>query len=335
MFTSSNLRPRYRVGDEVVVRSLEEILDTLDDEGKLEGMPFMPEMIRYCGRTMRVAASAHKTCDGQGDVRRMNDAVHLESARCDGSAHDGCQQRCRTFWKCAWIRPVEASAPRTTAALADIQDDPRTRRLHEQTRSVDGEGEVRYSCQFTCVVDASQTLPPWEPRQYVQDVTSGNRGTVEVAVTALRSAVNIYQKLSRRLLPSKLRFKGGAQLPVTNGQLRRTPRGTDDLDVGERVRVRSLPEIRSTLDARGRNRGLKFGAEESTWCGATSRVERKVDHIIDETTGKMLDLTSDCIVLEGIACRGKYFRSCPRGGEHYWRAVWLDRLDGQQDGART
>ena len=52
-----------RVGDFVEVRSLKEILATLDSAGTLEGMPFMREMVRYCGKRFRVAKRAHKTCD--------------------------------------------------------------------------------------------------------------------------------------------------------------------------------------------------------------------------------------------------------------------------------
>ncbi|HEU0200994.1 MAG TPA: hypothetical protein VFR86_11225, partial [Burkholderiaceae bacterium] len=52
-----------RVGDWVVVRSKEEILATLDDNACLEALPFQPEMLAFCGRRMRVAKVAHKTCD--------------------------------------------------------------------------------------------------------------------------------------------------------------------------------------------------------------------------------------------------------------------------------
>ena len=44
-------------------RTEEEILRTLDADGRLEGVPFMPEMLRFCGREFRVRARAHKVCD--------------------------------------------------------------------------------------------------------------------------------------------------------------------------------------------------------------------------------------------------------------------------------
>ena len=41
---------KLTVGDFVEVRSKEEILATLDSSGRLDGLPFMPQMFKYCGR---------------------------------------------------------------------------------------------------------------------------------------------------------------------------------------------------------------------------------------------------------------------------------------------
>jgi hypothetical protein len=41
--------PKLSVGNWVEVRSKEEILRTLDENGQLEGMPFMPEMFAFAG----------------------------------------------------------------------------------------------------------------------------------------------------------------------------------------------------------------------------------------------------------------------------------------------
>jgi hypothetical protein len=38
----------------VQVKTAAEILATLDSEGKLDGLPFMPEMLQYCGQTVTV-----------------------------------------------------------------------------------------------------------------------------------------------------------------------------------------------------------------------------------------------------------------------------------------
>ncbi|MGH8642313.1 MAG: hypothetical protein ACRET6_11410, partial [Burkholderiales bacterium] len=98
-----------RAGDWVIVRSKEEILATLDERGRLEELPFQPEMLAFCGHKLRVFKTAHKTCDtiNKTGGRRMRNAVHLEGARCDGGAHGRCQADCVFYWKEAWLRPAD------------------------------------------------------------------------------------------------------------------------------------------------------------------------------------------------------------------------------------
>jgi hypothetical protein len=47
----------------VEVRPAAEILETLDHDGRLDGVPFMPEMLRYVGRRFRVSRRVEKICD--------------------------------------------------------------------------------------------------------------------------------------------------------------------------------------------------------------------------------------------------------------------------------
>jgi len=107
MFQSSNLR----AGDWVWVRSKEEILSTLDRNGRLEEVPFMPEMLQYCGQKLQVFKRAHKLCDTQYATpgRTMERAVLLDGARCTGANYGGCELNCLMFWKEAWLKPVDES----------------------------------------------------------------------------------------------------------------------------------------------------------------------------------------------------------------------------------
>jgi hypothetical protein len=61
--------PDLRVGQLVEVRSAEEILATLDQNGELENLPFMPEMLQFCGKRLTVHKMAHKSCDMVTDTR--------------------------------------------------------------------------------------------------------------------------------------------------------------------------------------------------------------------------------------------------------------------------
>ena len=77
-------------GDLVEVRSEAEILATLNEKGTLDNLPFMPEMLKFCGKTFRVSARAFKTCVDDQEMRQFENTVFLEEARCDGSSHGGC-----------------------------------------------------------------------------------------------------------------------------------------------------------------------------------------------------------------------------------------------------
>ena len=135
-----------RAGELVRVRSRSEILATLDADGKKDRLPFMPEMLQYCGKTFRVYKRADKACDTvrKTGSRRLHDAVHLEDLRCDGCAHGNCQAGCLIFWKEAWLKRVEAEekadntvpAPCTTAMCTEqtILDATRVLSLRQLTR---------------------------------------------------------------------------------------------------------------------------------------------------------------------------------------------------------
>ena len=100
-----------RRGEIVEVRSPAEILTTLDDTGSINGLPFMAEMIRYCGQQFAVDRRADKVCDTIATLRsrRINDAVLLEGLRCDGSGHAGCQADCKFYWHEAWLRRADGN----------------------------------------------------------------------------------------------------------------------------------------------------------------------------------------------------------------------------------
>src|SRR5918994_4620570 len=111
-------RLNLRAGEVVEVLSEEEILATLDSNGELNSLPFMPEMLQYCGRQFTVYKVAHKLCDTmtRTGMRRMHEAVHLAEVRCDGQAHGGCQTACLVYWKDSWLRRVDPSAKGEDAA---------------------------------------------------------------------------------------------------------------------------------------------------------------------------------------------------------------------------
>ncbi len=332
---SSSDRLDLRIGELVEVRSQGEILATLDERGRLDGLPFMPEMLQYCGGRFRVYRRAIKACDtiGNTGMYRMERAVHLEGLRCDGGAHDGCQAACMIYWKEAWLKRVEprpdAEAP--ADAMTDSTDPARTvTMLQLATRAgADASGEPIYSCQATDLPKAASVhIAGWDARQYAEDVRSGNAGLLQMVRGLVILVFNKFQDASRRFLPMRLRIHGGKNYPFIDGALHgKTPKELLDLQPGELVEVKSKEEIFATLDQGGHNRGLRFDVEMLRYCGTRARVLRRVDRLVDEKTGRMLELPGDCIILEGVICTADYHQFCPRSIYPYWREIWLRRAN--------
>ena len=330
-----------RAGDWVEVLSAEEIRATLDSEGRKDGLPFMAEMLQYCGRTFRVFKSAHKSCNtlGGGGIRRMPDAVFLDDLRCDGEAHGGCQAGCLLFWKTAWLKPAAGPgaagphAPTSPSSLPPAGTAPQTM-LEALARGAqvllpDGkpEGEL-YRCQATEHGRATAPAQWWDPRPYVLDLITSNVRLLELVRYGLLGAMNIVLRLAR--LPNRPEVRGFA------GD--KTPTATLDLRPGELARVRPQDEIMRTLNPKHRNRGLLFDVEMLPFCGRTVRVLRRVERLIDERTGRMLTLSKPCLILDGVTCGGLLSRErrfCPRAIYPYWHEIWLERVPdaNPKDGA--
>lgn len=336
--------PNFRTGDLVEVRGKEEILGTLDERGCLDGLPFMPEMLAFCGKQLVVEAIAHKTCDTareMGTARRLNETLHLRGSRCDGSAHGGCQAECLLFWKAAWLKPVKQkreTVPARAEAHAATLTAPEF--LQKATRVSGSTDPVRYSCQATQLCDASKPLPWWDLRQYVLDVTTGNRTLGQtLRVTLLASLRAIARKAPfgyrafNSLTEATHRMLTGHGAPRFNGQVpdgQPTPAVNTGLQPGELVRIRTLAEIEQTLNSHSKNRGLYFDPSEmSQQCGRVARVRKRVNNIIEESTGKMMQMKGACVVLDNVYCQSENSRcrlNCPRAIYSYWREAWLERM---------
>jgi hypothetical protein len=319
-----------RSGEMVEVRSATEILATLDKQGALDALPFMPEMLQFCGLRFRVHHRADKTCDtiSAPTARRLHRTVHLEGLRCNGDAHGGCQAGCLLFWKEAWLKRAPADADTgpagrgPSAAVAGVGAGglaPADReRLDHAARNTDDAGE-RFSCQATDLLRASSPLKWWDVRQYLRDLLTGNVSLARFVRGMAFASYGIWRRRVRR----------DYCYPIVGGTQTTTPTERLDLKPGELVKVRSREEILATLDHNARNRGLYYDAEMWRFSGGTYRVLRRVERIIDEKTGRMIRLPGDCIVLEGATCSGERSTRrlfCPRSIFPYWREIWLRRV---------
>jgi hypothetical protein len=325
-----------RAGELVEVRSAAEIRATLDERGELDSQPFMPEMLQYCGQQFKVYRRADKTCDTIANYvgRRMHHTVHLAGLRCDGSGHDGCQAGCLIFWKEAWLKRVDAASRQpslvqiqTTGRAAASEPDPvdaLAAELAAQSRDVDEQG-IRYRCQATEMLRASEPIEWWDPRQYFREILTHNL----TAAQFVRGVFYATYAMARRKITR-------TNYPSRYGTLTKTPSEQLDLQPGELVQVRSRQEIYETLDTRSRNRGLYYDVEMWKFSGGTYRVLRRVDHIVNEKDGRMIKLPNGCVILDGVVCSGERSKNrlfCSRSIYSYWREIWLRRVDARPHGA--
>jgi hypothetical protein len=315
-------RDRLLAGDRIVVRSPEEILSTLDADGTLDGLPFMPEMLDWCGKPFRIQRRAEKTCvEVRPDYsnRRFagNGVVLLDGPRCDGNAHDGCQRGCRFFWKENWLRPAqgdEPMAPVSEAGLAELRA-----RLKVKA------GDDRYFCQSTELAKATEAFPgrkkPWMLRIAFREIRNGDRSLPEMA--------KLFTRWSWQMLRNAA--SGRAHL---RGPLKQTPIVLLGLQAGEVVRVKSRDEIVQTLGQNGRNRGMSITNEMTRCCGKEAEVRVRVNRIIEEKSGRMRllqntvmlrNVRGDPTVCEECLCSDEV-GDCPRGELMYWREIWLERV---------
>lgn len=340
-----------RVGEWVEVRSKTEILLTLDEAGCLDGMPFMPEMFEYCGKRFQVFKSAHKTCDTVFPIRsrRIDGTVHLDT-RCSGQAHGGCQAGCLIFWKVAWLKrtgPLESGLPLVRQSpRRELERRPAEKNCTEQdvqrATCVVGEtdnSDPTYVCQATRLPYASTDLSPFDLRQYLKDLLSGNVGLSQwlrgILYSTYQNLINLgigWGSLLRWLYDRFQDLWGGLPYPRRLGKIplgQPTPDAHLDLQQGELVRVKSYEQILATCNVDNRNRGMGFDAEMVPYCGGTFRVLRRVTRIINERTGKMMLMKNPCIILDDVVCQGRYSECrmfCPRAIYPYWREIWLERV---------
>jgi hypothetical protein len=330
-----------KAGEWVEVRSQEEILATLDSNGRLESLPFMPEMLLYCGKQFRVFKRADKACDNivGWSIRRMENAVHLEVLRCDGAAHGGCEAGCLIFWKEAWLKRAAKDGDdrliplQSSASHSQVRPDFTVEALLAASRTTSAvEGETVYSCQATELRNFTSEMRWWDPRQYIRDVRSGNLSTgladnsrAQRGLDILLATMRLIRALTITLFNREREKHQRTAYPHIVGTLEKTPIERSDLQPGELVQVRSKEEIIATLDRQNKNRGLLFDSEMLPYCGNIYRVLRRVHHIVDEKTGRMMHMQYPCIVLEGVYCQSDFHRLCPRAIYSYWREGWLKR----------
>ena len=304
-------RLQLRPGDWVEVKHPNEIAETLDEAGTMDSLPYMPEMLAYCGRRFRVSHRAVKLCASGmktlmflGEFR--NDDVVVLDLRCTGADHGGCQKACLIFWREAWLRRVEHASESIPVERFAID------RLRSRLKT--SAGPNRYFCQASELLKATRKLTRIEKYcRWFGEIRAGNCNPL---VMAKRMGIFVFWKL-------RYIFFG----PYAAGNLKSTPTEKLNLQPGEWVEVKPMASIRATLDEHANNRGLWFSPAMRSTCGQRRRVEQRIERLIVDGTGEMRTM-QDTVFLEGSLCGCAHiaFGGCSRCEFVYWREIWLRRV---------
>jgi hypothetical protein len=91
------------------VKTYDEILETLKEEGKNRGLLFDREMIKYCGRRFKVLSRVGRLIEPKSGkmITLKNNCIILDGATVTGDDHRFYPQNEYPFWREIWLRRVE------------------------------------------------------------------------------------------------------------------------------------------------------------------------------------------------------------------------------------
>jgi hypothetical protein len=301
------------VGDLVEIKPWAEIRATLDERGCLDELPFMPEMVRMCGRRARVFRRMHRLFDYRKTrrMRHMDGAVLLVGIVCDGSRHGECEAACHTLWKSAWLRRIEAGRDEAGTQRPDGSSEASAAAAEPHF----GTTAPRYICQLTQLHAASKPIDGWSTVRHLLPVISGNVAPAAFAVGWLTHLFNELQHLRQGV-----GFPAFETVSVA-GRLEEAP-----LRQGDKVVVRSAAEIRATLNDQFMHRGLWFEPDMMKHCRHRYEVQAEVRKLIDIVTGEMLVMKTPAYILRGVHFSGERQLFNSQYEPLFWRSIWLRRV---------
>ena len=99
-----NLQP----GDRVRVKTKDQIISTLDVNGKNRGLWFDPVMLRYCGQTLNVSARISRIVDERTGklITMKTPSIVLEDLHCQPEDRRFCSRLLHLFWREIWLEQV-------------------------------------------------------------------------------------------------------------------------------------------------------------------------------------------------------------------------------------
>lgn len=177
--------------------------------------------------------------------------------------------------------------------------------------------ESGLGCQLPCLAQVAVGRDESPPESLGRKVKLFIRRHVSpTRERALRSYVN-------DLMNRFAELRGNPTKPTASAEAL----AATNLQAGDVVRVRSLEEIRATLDNWGQLKGCGFMPEMEPHCGTTQRVLKRMERFVDERDLRV-KRTKGIVLLEGVFCEGTAdFGSCDRSCYLFWREEWLEKIE--------
>jgi len=148
--------------------------------------------------------------------------------------------------------------------------------------------------------------------------------TDEAAIFRLR----LISALKRRIKRLSIKIGSDTATVVNIGSNPELSPPKANFSEGERVRIRSVAEIKGSLDEKASLNGLVFLKPMEEYCGGEFTIVKKVRRIYDEREERMVRLR-DAYILDGVICKGRNVfakEGCDRCCPFFWRSGWLERM---------
>ena len=131
----------------------------------------------------------------------------------------------------------------------------------------------------------------------------------------------------KRILKRRLNFIKNLFFKIIGVKKMATNITPQDLQPGDVVRIRSMKEIKATLNEWNQLKGCVFMEEMWALCDTTHKVLKRVEIFLDERSYR----TRKCkgiVLLEGVICNGtKDFGPCDRSCFFFWKEEWLEKVE--------
>ena len=173
--------------------------------------------------------------------------------------------------------------------------------------------DIKTDCQITTlshIIEGPQDKHPMSLRLLIRNILGPRR-------------VRTLKKYANDLFDFKVRLQGKkpTELPLYQPEV--------SLKAGDLVQVRSLIEIKATLNHWGQLKGCSFAHEMEQYCNTTQQILKPVERFVDERDFRILR-TKGIYLLDGINCPGvASLGRCDRNCFFFWREEWLERIDVQ------